>query len=123
MNNCTFHGRLAKEHTFRVSESGQQILNNTIAVNTGYGQNKDTLFIEFSLFGKQAEYVANYSQKGNRIIAIGEIRMDKWTAKDGTEKQTLRLRANTVELVDMKPKEDGGLLAGSTVVEDDDLPF
>lgn len=123
MNNCTFHGRLAKEHAFRVTDSGQQVLNNTIAVNTGYGNNKDTMFIEFSLFGKQAEYVANYSAKGNRIILVGEIRMDKWTAKDGTEKQTLRLRANSVELVDMKPKEDGGLLEGSKPFDDDDLPF
>ena len=99
------------------------MLNNTIAVNTGYGNNKDTMFLEFSLFGKQAEYVANYSAKGNRIILIGEIRMDKWTAKDGTEKQTLRLRANSVELVDMKPKDDDITSGSKPYIADDDFPF
>lgn len=121
MNNILLSGRLTKDIELRYSEKGLAILNNSLAVNIGFGESKETMFVDFVVFGKQAEYVANYANKGARAVIGGELRIENYQKKDGTNGKATRILANTVELFDYKEKAE--VLSGSKPIVVDDLPF
>ena len=72
-----------------------------------------TTWFSVSVVGKQAETVADSIAKGQRVQVIGAFKQSNYTAKDGTQKQGLEIKADsiTLELVNKKaakPQEDAG---------------
>ncbi|MEG2649228.1 MAG: single-stranded DNA-binding protein, partial [Anaerovoracaceae bacterium] len=62
---------------------GTPVAKFTIAVTTGFGDNKKTAFIPIVVWGKAAEAVANYTQKGSKVNVIGEIQTRTYEGKNG----------------------------------------
>lgn len=60
----------------------------TIAVNSGFGENKETAFIDCVAFGKQVEAIKNHFAKGKQIIVRGAIRQNRWEDKDSGQKRS-----------------------------------
>ena len=58
------------------------------------------------VWGKTAEAVAEYVQKGERICASGRLGHDSWENKDGQRRQTTEVHANEVVFLD-SPKGSG----------------
>lgn len=121
MNNILLSGRLTKDMELRYSEKGLAILNNTIAVKVGFGEQADAMFVDFVVFGKQAEYVSTYAAKGYRVVVGGELRIESYQKKDGSTGKSTRIVANMVELFDYKEKS--AVASGAPSSFDDDLPF
>src|SRR5699024_6981904 len=75
MNNFNCIGRITKDLEVKTSQSGTTVLNNTVAINRPF-KNKQTGereadFINFVAFGKTAEIIAQYHQKGS-LIGLSE---------------------------------------------------
>jgi single-strand DNA-binding protein len=102
MNNFNGIGRLTADTRMNQTQDGTSILGFRIAVDAGYGQNKSTLFMDASLFGKRAESLQPYLEKGQQIGISGELSMDNWINKEGQERQSLRLRVSDVTLLSNK---------------------
>ena len=77
MNNFNCLGRIVKDLEVKTSQGGTTVLNNTVAINRPF-KNKQTGereadFINFVAFGKTAEIIAQYHQKGSLIGLSGRM--------------------------------------------------
>ena len=128
-------GRLVRDTTVKFTPSGAPVSNFTIAVDTGCGDRKETIFIGCSLWGKKAESLEAYLLKGVLTHATGEAGLRKWTAKDGTSGAEITLNCSDVNpFLEKKtdrqstdaPKSDGFRKPPTPKANDfadDDLPF
>lgn len=92
-----------------------------------------TTWVKVVVFGKQAESVGKYMQKGKQVQCRGEIWLEEYTGKDGTAKTALKLNADNVLF--LGSKSDGGDFAKPAAPapakpvpaakhdDNDDLPF
>ena len=55
-----------------------------------------TTYVDFKVFGQMAENLAESSDKGTRLVVIGKLRNEKWTASDGTERRSMTLYVDEV---------------------------
>ena len=85
LNVMSLTGRLTKDATFgTVGSSGKQLLSMNVAVNTGFGQSKKTLFIKVNMWGERGEKIAQYLKKGTVVAVSGPLSLNEWTGADGT---------------------------------------
>lgn len=76
-------GRLAKDPSLVYTQSGMACTSLTVAVGDGQdkqGQDR-TQFIQVSVWGKQAEAVANNLAKGSQVIVNGKLIVRSYTSK------------------------------------------
>jgi single-strand DNA-binding protein len=97
---CCFVGRIGQEASeLKQSKAGKPWASFTVAVG-GEGEDKeDTQWIRVAVFGSKAEElaVAGSLTKGVRVYVEGRLRLDRWTAKDGTQQAGLSVAANVVQ--------------------------
>lgn len=72
MNVFTFCGNLGKDCRTG-SAGGTNVVNFSVAVKSGYGQNEQTLWLDCSLWGKRGESLAQYLTKGQKVVVSGEL--------------------------------------------------
>ena len=77
MNNFNCIGRITRDLEVKTSQGGTTVLNNSVAINRPF-KNKQTGereadFINFVAFGKTAEIIAQYHQKGSLIGLTGRM--------------------------------------------------
>lgn len=90
------------------------------------------------IWGKPAEVAEKYIQKGTLLYVEGKLKTEKYTDKDGIERFTTKVRANSLQLLGGKPDTQSqpaqaqpanenryGSTPMPTVddMPDDDLPF
>ena len=91
-------GRLARDIELKyIQGSGRALLRNVVAYDRIVKGEKKTVFLEFSIFGVAAENISKYLSKGDQIFLTGELDEDAWTDKDGNQRKTLKLVANSFE--------------------------
>jgi single-strand DNA-binding protein len=99
VNNCTFTGRLTRDGLLKTTPTGTNVLEFDIANNTGFGNYAKTLFLSVNLWGKQAESLSKYLQKGKTVAVIGTLEQQKWTGKDGMPHEKNVINARDVVLL------------------------
>lgn len=102
MNTWAGIGRWAKENELRYSSTGTAVLRNTIAINRAFSKDKETDFIDVTVFGKVAENTANYTGKGSLVGVTGRIQQDRWTTQEGEKRSRVGVVANSVEFLQSK---------------------
>ncbi len=123
MNKVIEVGILANEIEINKSESGTSILKNTIAVRRTYKNKEgkyDSDFIRFTAFGKTAEFIAQYANKGDRIALEGKWQTGSYEGKDGKVYTNDYIITNA-ELISAPKKEKPQ--AEEITIEPDELPF
>lgn len=83
LNNFAFTGRCTQDATIRDLASGKKVLSVNVAINTGYGDYKKTLFIKVQMWGERGEKIVDYLKKGQVIAGQGEMSRSEWTNKEG----------------------------------------
>lgn len=107
MNNVVLIGRLTKDPELRfIPNSGKAVARFSIAVNREFSKDKEADFFNIVVWGKTAEYVANYSQKGRLIAINGNLRNNNYEDKNGTKHYTIEVVANRVEILEWGDKND-----------------
>lgn len=106
-------GRLGKNPEMRYTPAGTAVTNFSVAVETGFGDNKTTAWVRVTTFGKLAEIANQYLQKGSQIYFIGEYQPDKQTGnprlyqrQDETYASTLECKATHIEFLSGTVKQD-----------------
>jgi len=107
LNTISITGRIAKDVALRYSEQGLAVLNLTIPDNYGTGDNKKTAWFDVTFFGKQAETIAQYFQKGSNIVISGRITEAHayLTKADNQPAAVIRVKGNSFGFVDSKQEE------------------
>lgn len=124
MNKVSLVGRLTRQVELRYSKEGKAIARYTLAINRSHKRDEAD-FISCLSFGKTAEVVAQYTDKGSLIGVSGEIRTGSYE-KDGKRIYTFEVMGNEIELLDSKKSENNQVpFKGEKTIEldDDSLPF
>lgn len=76
MNTAIFSGHITKDCRTGATPSGTAVANFTLAVNSGYGDNEHTDYVECALFGKRAEgKLPQYLVKGQSVTIAGDVQL------------------------------------------------
>lgn len=133
-NKVILTGRLTRDPELKFTAGkGTAVCNFTIAVDTGYGDKKETAFVPIIVWGKGAEAVATYTTKGSKVLVQGRISTRNYEAKDGTKKYITEVVADNfggVEFLDSKNNSAAATenteYTGNddiTPVDDGEIPF
>jgi len=64
------------------------------------GSKKDeTCFVDCRAFGKQAETIQKYCQKGKQLLVEGRLKFDQWTGQDGSKHSKHRVVVESFQFV------------------------
>jgi single-strand DNA-binding protein len=105
INVCTFTGRITRDAQLKVSSNNKSYCTFSIANNIGFGEYATTVFLECTIWGNRGESICSYLNKGQLVGVSGELKLGQWTGKDGTEKSSLQLNVQSVQLLGGKKKE------------------
>ena len=105
MNLTILLGRLVKTPEIKTSASGVKILNFTLAVNKKVKEQDVTSYINCVAFNKTAEIIAQYTDKGSKIIVEGELQSRSYD-KDGVKVYVTEVIVGQVTIVDWKEKQE-----------------
>lgn len=125
-NRIMIGGHLTRDPELRFLNSGACVCDFGIATNrswTGADGNKrdEVCFVDVSVWGKQAERVAEFLKKGAPAFIEGRLDFDQWE-KDGQKRSKHRVTADRVIFLDRKPgAQQEATPAPQTI--DDDVPF
>ena len=86
MNIAILMGRLTAEPELRRTQSGKDVLSFCLAVDRGYGEKKETDFINCVAWEHTARFVSQYFRKGSLIAVNGSIRTRKYEDKYGNSR-------------------------------------
>ena len=128
-------GRLTRDPELRHTNSGTPVCSFTVAIDNGYGENKQTDFINCVAWNKSAEFVDKYFTKGSMIIVDGRISTRTWEGQDGKKNYVTEVVANQVAFGGSKKDKqeetssddaedaDDGEFVPLEEADADDLPF
>lgn len=102
MMNTYAIGRVGAMPELKQTKNGVPVCTFSLAVDTGYGENKATTWVRCTAWRKQAEVVAQYVQKGSQLFVEGTPKASAWASKDGTAKANLELTLSNVQFLTSK---------------------
>ena len=119
-NNISFVGRVGSDATIR--QAGQaDVLNFRAASDVGYGERKTTNWFNIQVWGKRAQSLEQYIQKGKQLFISGELTSREYDKKDGGKGFSLDVNAQVVQFISDGQKSEEG--SPSSPETDSDAPF
>lgn len=102
LNHVMIIGRLTRDAEFKYITNGQAVCKFSLAVNrrkkNGDQWTEEASFFDVTLWGRQAESLNQYLQKGKQIAVEGELRQDRWE-QDGQNRSKVEIVANNIQLL------------------------
>lgn len=124
INKVFLIGRLTRDpEQVRYTQSGQAILKFSIAVDRrekkGGEWTSKASYFDITVWGKQAESLAQFLCKGKQIALDGYLDQERWT-KDGQNFSKVTITANQIQLLGGK---NGGGQNGPEPEYGENIPF
>lgn len=127
MNVFTATGNLGKDIDIRETTSGTLVGSFSVGVKSGWGDRASTLWVRCTLWGKQAEALADYLKKGTPVAISGELSTSEYETNDGEKRFSVECNVGKVTLLGNKKESPNGdsepAKAGAVADYDDDIPF
>lgn len=115
MNNVALTGRFTRDPDIRYTDGGSTIARFTLACDRRFKQENGQAadFISCVAFGKTAEFIEKYFQKGMKMELSGRIQTGSYTNQDGNRIYTTDVVAEQVGFAESKSaavqhQEEGG---------------
>lgn len=130
INRVILIGRLTRDIELKNTNNGGQfarisIASNRSIYNKSSGESKEEVgFFDCVAFGKQAETMAKYLQKGRRVCIEGTLRWSSWES-DGKKQSKVEIAVDQFQFLDAKSGEAvvSPQSEPSGITSDDDIPF
>ncbi|EOU2045973.1 single-stranded DNA-binding protein [Clostridium perfringens] len=126
MNKIVLGGRLVKEPELKFLDGSRKaVARFTIAVNRkskGKNGKKETDFFNCIIFGKLAEGITKYANKGQEISLAGEVRNRSYEDKDKIKRYITEIYVSEFDLFGDYKKEENNNLDYPEELSDDQ-PF
>jgi len=106
-------GRLTKTPESRTTQGGVVVLSFSVATNRTWkgkdGQKQEEVeFHNVTAFGRTAEVISQYFQKGDEIYIIGRLKTSTWEDKQGVKKYSTGIIAERFEFGQKSKANQGG---------------
>ena len=88
MNKIIVSGGLGRDAELKSLPSGKNVLEFSIAVNSGFGDNKKTYWWKAKLFGDRAAKLAEYFVKGTKLLIEGVPELREYEAKTAAARES-----------------------------------
>lgn len=106
LNRVILIGRLTRDPELRHTHSGYPVASFTVAVDRGYGKDKEVDFIPIIAWNKTGEAVANNLGKGSLVAIDGKIQVRSYEAKEGGRRYITEVVADSVKFLDKRGQSD-----------------
>ena len=156
LNVVAIMGRLVADPELRATQQGTNVCTFRIACERSYskpGEQRQADFVDIVAWGKTAEFICKFFQKGSMIAIDGSIQTRHYQGKDGSNRTAVEVVANNISFAGAKaadkpaargfdqqtqnytheaktaqsapqPAQTQGSMDGFSVISDtDDLPF
>ena len=134
MNKILLQGRITNDLEIKAIASGTEVCNFSVAVDRVFKDkegNKQTDFIDCTIFAKGAAFVTKYFHKGDGIVIEGRLETRNWEDKEGKKRKSWAVICEHVEFPLGKGKGSSADNSGSVFADlpddsltaDGDLPF
>ena len=114
LNKVFLMGRLTFDPELRRTPNGTAVVELRMATSRSWmgkdGERKEeTLFIDVTVWDRQAENCCQYLKKGSSIHVDGSLKMDTWDDKTTGEKRSkIKVHADRVQFLDRRGDSGGG---------------
>lgn len=119
MNQVAILGTLCHDIEKKEAQSGTAVVSFRVAVRRKYKNSDgkyDSDFINCKAFKNNAEYLAKYAHKGDKIAVTGNIQTGSYTNKNGAKVYTTDIMVDNVEVISNKSE-------GFKELKDEPLPW
>jgi single-strand DNA-binding protein len=87
-NKVLLMGNLTRDVELRTTQGGTAIAKFGMAINRKFKQQsgemkEETCFVDLTAWGRQAEVIAQYTQKGSPLFVEGRLEYSTWEAEGG----------------------------------------
>ncbi len=126
MNVCTLVGRIGTDPDLRYTPQGTPIVRFRLAVRRNVPrsetaeagqQRQDTDWLTVVAFGRQAEIINQYLDKGALVAVVGRIQVRQWVTQDGQNRETVEIVARRVEFLESKAEAERRRAEMATTVD------
>ena len=113
-NKVILMGNLTRDPELRVTPKGTAVCQIGLAVNSSYkdkdgNSREEVTFVDVDVFGRQAEVIAKYMNKGRPILVEGRLKLDSWETKEGEKRSKLKVILDSFTFVGSGPgRGEGG---------------
>lgn len=141
VNKVILIGNLTRDPELKTLSSGNSVADLGLALNrsykTGDGEKKEeTTFVDITVWGRQAEVLAEHAKKGRQLYIEGRLNLETWDSPEGQKRSKLKVVCENFQFIGGKndnqaaaPSQGGGAAAAApatpvvTEVEDSEVPF
>ncbi|MFC3417703.1 single-stranded DNA-binding protein [Algoriphagus hitonicola] len=127
-NKVQLIGHLGDKVEIKNLDSGQILGRVSIATNETYKNQKgervdNTTWHRLVLWGKQAEILQKYTDKGSEVAVEGKISNRSYTDKDGNKRYTTEIVVNDFTFLSRRNSSQPAPKPEMAETSEDDLPF
>ncbi|ABR89012.1 Single-stranded DNA-binding protein [compost metagenome] len=114
VNKVIIVGNLGRDPETRYMPNGEAVTNVAVATTESWkdknsGDKKEiTEWHRITFYRKLAEIAGQYLKKGSAVYVEGRLQTRKWTDKDGVERYTTEIIADTMQMLGGRPGAGGG---------------
>ena len=115
LNKWVGSGRVTRDTELRYTPNGTAVADVGICSNRQWSKDgqrqEEPTFLDITLWGKQAEALSQYLNKGTFVMVGGRLSLDTWETDEGVKRSKLRVVA---EKVNLGPRSSGGGAGGGS---------
>jgi len=114
VNKVIIVGNLGRDPETRYMPNGEAVTNVAVATTESWkdknsGDKKEvTEWHRITFYRKLAEIAGQYLKKGSSVYIEGRLQTRKWTDKDGVERYTTEIIADSMQMLGGRPGAGGG---------------
>ena len=139
VNKVILIGNLGQKPEMRYTATNSAVANLSIATTESCkdresGEMRDkTEWHKVVFFGKPAETIEKYLDKGSKIYVEGKLQTRKWQDKDGNDRWTTEIVGNQFNVLDSRPSQGDSSMdqsnssslsqSDNTGISEEDIPF
>jgi single-strand DNA-binding protein len=115
LNKVMLIGNLTRDPELRYTPSGKAVADISLAINRVWNNDagqkqEETIFVDVTLWGRQAELAQQYLAKGRGVYIEGRLQMDTWDDKEtGKKRSRLKVVGDNLQFL---PDGRGGAPSG-----------
>ncbi|MFB6212436.1 MAG: single-stranded DNA-binding protein [Candidatus Magasanikbacteria bacterium] len=134
LNKVILIGRLTDSPELRNTEGGRSVVNFSMATNRYWTNDQgekqeDTEFHNIVVWGRQAEVVNQFLEKGALVMVEGRLQTRDWETREGDSRRTTEVVARNIQFGPRsdaqsaeRPGTSGAQQSGSELEEEEDIP-
>ena len=105
-NNISFVGRVGSDPELK-DVGSSTVLEFRVANDTGFGDRKTTNWFRCAYWGRRAQSLQPYLEKGKKVFITGELTLRKYTDRDNIERWSPDVNVNQLDFVGGNPNSQG----------------